>query len=121
MLCSAEVPDFKTLNSHVAFVFSREDSASSGWSEMRCVEDRRFARITSKSNESIAGISGLLDGHQFFVDSTPNVGSAARPRSVCGMLNSAPRRSLSARVRIIPGRRHVEGSVCLAKRYGDAS
>ena len=88
---------------------------------MRCVKDRRFAGIASKSNESIRRVAGCVDAYELFVDSTPHVDGTARPRGVCGVLNGAPRRRLSAGIRIIPGRRHVEGGVWLAKRSGDAS
>ena len=88
---------------------------------MLCLQDRRFAWIASKSNESIGCVAGCVDAHQLFVDSTPHIDGTARPRSVCGVLNGAPRRRLSAGIRIIPGRRHIEGGVWLAKRSADAS
>jgi len=121
MFGGAEIPDFKTLDSHVTFVLNCKYALSAGGSEMRCVQNRRFAREAPKGNESIARIAGFFDGHQFFVDSSANVDRTTRLRDVCGVLNRAPRRRLSARIRIIPGRRYVERRVRLAKRCGNAS
>jgi hypothetical protein len=71
---------------------------------MLCVEDRRFARIASESNESIGRVAGFVDAHQFFIDSAKYIHGTARPHGIGGMLNGAPRRRLSAGIRIIPGR-----------------
>ncbi len=71
---------------------------------MRCVQNRCFAGITSESNESIARVAGCVDAHQFFVDSPAHIDGTARACGVRGMLNGAPRRSFSARIRITPGR-----------------
>src|SRR5450755_3666007 len=114
------VADFKTLDSHVTLVVNRKYAASRRWSEVRGLQDRRLAWIASKSNEPIGRVAGCVDADQFFVDFTPNVDGTASPRSVCGMLNGAPRRRLSAGIRIISGRRDVERGVWLAKRRGDA-
>ena len=87
---------------------------------MLCVENRDFAGIASKSNVSIRRVAGCLDAYEFFVDSAAHIDGAARTARVRGMLNGAPRCRLGAGIRIIPGRRHVEGGVGLAKRPGDA-
>jgi len=120
MFGRAKVPDFKALDSHIALVLNRDYTGSAGGSEMRCVDHRRFARIASKSNESIAGVAGGVEAHQFFVDSGPNIDCTACPRRICGVLDGAPRRGLSAGIRIISRRPHIEGGVCLAKRRGGA-
>lgn len=88
---------------------------------MLCVQDGRLARVAFESNVSIGRIAGCVDAHEFFVDSTPNIDGTARPYGVCGVLNGAPGRRLSARIRIIPGRRHVEGRTGLAKGSRDAN
>ena len=82
---------------------------------MRPVEDRRFAGIAFEGNGSVSRVAGYIDTDQFFVDSTPHIHGAARTRSVRGMLNGAPRRSLSAGVRIIPGRQHIIRGIGLAR------
>jgi hypothetical protein len=120
MLSGAEVTNFKTLDPYVTLVVNSEYTLSSRRGEVRCVEDRRFAWIASEGNESVTRVAGYIDTDQFFVDSTPHVHGAARTRSVRGMLNGAPRRSLSAGVRIIPGRRHIVRSIGLTKGSGSA-
>src|SRR5580658_7949767 len=114
MFGGSEVTNFKALDPYITLVVNGENALSAGGSEMRCVEDGRFARIASKSDESIARIAGRVDAHQFFIDSAANVDGATRPCCFGCMLNCAPRRGLRTRIRIIPGRRHVEGGVCLA-------
>src|ERR1022692_362432 len=121
MFGGAVVANFKAFDSHVTLVVNSEHTASALGNDMLCVQDRRLAWVALESNESIRRIARCVDAHEFFVGSTPNVDGTARPRGVCRVLNGAPRRCLSAGIRIIPGRRHVEGGVWLAKRSGDAS
>src|ERR1700757_2443324 len=121
MFGGAQVANFKTLDSHVTLVLNREYSGSARGSEVRCVEHRRFARKASKSDKSIARVAGCVDAHQFFVDAGSNADRASCPSGVCGVLYGAPRLRLSARIRITPSRRHVEGGVGLAKRRENAS
>src|SRR5512142_3246234 len=120
MFGGAVVPNFNTLDSHVTLVVNGKYAASAIGSEMLCIQDRRLTRIASKSNEAISRVAGHLDAHELLVDSTPHVDGTARARGVCGILNGAPRCRLGAGIRIIPGRRHVEGGVRLAKGPGDA-
>src|SRR6266576_5091644 len=117
---SAVVTNFKAFDPDVTLVVNRKYAASLRGSDMHCLQHRRFARIASKSNESIGRVAGCVDTHQLFVDSASNVDGTARPRGGLGVLNGAPRCRLRAGIRIIPGRRHVEGGVWLAKRSGDA-
>src|ERR1035441_4676307 len=121
MFGGAEVANLKTLDSHITLVANGKYAVSFIGSEMRRLQDRCFVRIASKSDETNACVAGCVDAHQLFVDSTPNVDGTARPRGVRGVLNGAPRRRLRAGIGIIPGRRHVEGGVWLAKRSGDTS
>src|SRR6185369_9168837 len=93
MYGGTEVANFKALDSDVTLIVNREYGLSSRRREMRCVKNDRFARIASKRNESIRRVAGRVKAHKLFVDSTPHVDGAARPRGVCSMLNSAPRRS----------------------------
>ena len=119
MFGGAEVANFKPLDAHVALVVNGDDALSAGGSEMCRVQDCRFAWMASEGNEAVARVAGCVDTHQFFVGSTANVDGTARPCRVCGVLNGAPRRRLRTGIRIIPGRRHVEGGVDLAKRSRD--
>ena len=119
MFGGAEIPDFKTLDSHVTFVLNCKYALSAGGSEMRGVEDGRLARIALKSNESISRVAGYLDGYEFFVDPAPHVDGTTRTHGIGGVLNSAPRCSLGAGIRITPTRRHVEGRVRLAESKGN--
>src|ERR1019366_3892421 len=73
MFGGAEVANLKTLDSHITLVVNAKDAVSVIGSEMLRLQDRRFARIASKSNETIGRVAGCVDVHQFFVDSTPNV------------------------------------------------
>ena len=84
------------------------------------LQDRLLAGIASKSDEPIGRVARCLDRYQLFVDTTPHVDGTTRARNVRGMLNGSPGRRLAARIRIIPGRRHVELGVGLAKGPGDA-
>ena len=120
MFGGAEVANFKALDSNVTLVMNGQYAASAIRSEMLCVEDRCLAGIASKSNLSISRVAGCLDAYELFVDSTPHIDDTTRTHGVCGMLNGAPRRRLSAGIRIIPRGRHVEGGVWLAKGSGDA-
>jgi hypothetical protein len=70
---------------------------------MLCVKDRRFARIASKRNKSIGRVAGFVDAYQFFINSAKYIYGTARTDGIGGMLNGAPRRLLSAGIRIIPG------------------
>ena len=82
---------------------------------MLCVENSRLAGIAPKSNVSISRVTGGLDAYELFVDSAPHIDGTACPHSICGMLNSAPRRRLAAGIRIIPSRRYIESGVGLAR------
>ena len=63
---------------------------------MLCIKDGCLAGIASKRYVSVCRVTGCLDAHEFFVDSTPNIDGTARARSVGGMLNRAPRRGFGA-------------------------
>ena len=91
-----------------------ENAGSVSGSAMLCVHNRRLARIASERNVSVTRVAGCVDAHERFVYSPTHVDGTTRTRSVCGMLN-APRRSLGAGIRIIPGRRHIQGGVGQAK------
>src|SRR5579862_1156731 len=119
MLGSSEVPNFKALNPYVTLVVYGDYALPVSGSEMRSVENRRFARVASQSDESVTCIPGEVDFHQFFVDPFPHVDGAASARSVCRMLNRPPRSALSAGIRIIPRHRHVDERIRLAKRRRD--
>ena len=54
MFGGAKVANFKALDSHVTLIVNGEYRLSSRRGEMRCVKNRRFARIASESNESVA-------------------------------------------------------------------
>ena len=116
MFGGVEVANFKALDSHVALIVNRKYALSASRGEMLCVQDRRFAGNTSESNVSVRRVAGHVDAYEFFVNSTLYVDGATRTRGICGMLNCAPRCRLSAGIRIIPGLRHVERGVGLAKR-----
>jgi hypothetical protein len=121
MFGSAVVANFEGFDSDVTLVVNRKYAASLRGSQVRRLQNRRFAWIASKSDESIGRVAGYVDAQQLFVDSTPNVDGSARPRSVSGVLNGAPRRGLRTGIRIIiPARRHIKGGVRLAKRSGHA-
>src|SRR5215470_1311673 len=121
MFGGPKVADLEALDPYVTFVLNGEDADSSGGSKVLSFEDCRLARITSECNESSARVAGCVDAHQFLVDSAPNGNRTAGPCGVCCVLNRAPRCRLASGVRIVPGRCHVEGGVCLAKGCGDAS
>src|SRR6185312_9512213 len=114
MLRSMEVADFEPLNAHIALVVNRYYALSVSGGEMLCIENRGFAGITSECTESITCISGDVKAHQLFVDSPAHIHRAACAGCVRGILNRAPGRSFSARVRITPGSCHVIRSVHLA-------
>src|SRR5580698_2576361 len=114
------VSNFKAFDPDVTLIMNRQYGAPSIRSKMPCVEDGRLAGIASKSNVPISRVAGRLDAYALFVDSTPYIDGATRTHGICGMLNGAPRCRLCAGIRIIPGRRHVEGGVGLAKGPGDA-
>src|SRR5579863_3782671 len=104
MLGGVVVANFKAFDSNVTLVMNGQYAASAIRNNVLCVEDGRLAGIASKSNISVSRIAGCLDAHKLFVDSTSHIDGTTRTRSVCGMLNGAPRCRLSAGVRIIPGR-----------------
>jgi hypothetical protein len=120
MFGGAVVPNFKTLNPYITFVLDRKYAVSSRGSEMLRIQDCRLAWIASKRNVSIRCIARGRDAYEFFVDSTPHVDGTTCTYRVSGMLNGAPRCRLGSGVRVIPGRRHIEGGVGLAKGPGDA-
>jgi len=120
MFGGAVVPNFKALDSHVTLIVNRQYAASAVGGETSCVQDRRLSWIASESNISITRVAGRIDAYQFFVDSSTHIDGTARTCRVCCMLNRAPRCSLGAGIRIIPGRRHVVDGVGLAKSSGDA-
>ena len=98
MFSGVEVANFKTFNSHVTLIVNGEYALSSRRSEMVCIEDRRFARIASESNESIACIAGYVDANEFFVDATTHIDRTSGARTIRGLLNGAPWCSLGARI-----------------------
>ena len=115
MFSRAEVADFKTFDPHVTLIVDGKHTLPSGGPEMLGVKNCCFAGIASESDESITRVAGYVDADQLFVNSPFHIHCAARARSVRGMLNGPPRRRSSARVRIIPRRRHVVRGVDLAK------
>lgn len=76
--------------------------------------------MASERNEAIRRIAGHINAYEFFEDGAPCVDGAARACGVRGMLNRAPGCRLSAGIRIIPGSRHGEGRIGLAKSSADA-
>src|SRR5579872_702930 len=114
------VPNFNAFDSHVTPVVNGEYAASAIGSNMLCIQHRCLSGIASESNEAISRVAGCLNAHQFLVDSTPHIDRTTRARCVSGMLNGAPRCRLGAGIRIIPGRRYVEGGTRLARGPADA-
>ena len=84
------------------------------------LEDCRLSGIASKRNVSIRRVAGCLDAYEFLIDSTPHVDGTARARGVRRVLNGAPWCRPGAGIRIVPGGRHVEGGVGLAKSRADS-
>src|SRR5581483_9855110 len=82
-----------------------------------CVEDCGLAGITSEGDEPVSGVPRNVDADDFFVHSPAHADGTPRPRQIRGMLHSAPRRGLAARVRIVPSGRHVVFGIHLGKYW----
>src|SRR5690348_7808236 len=66
MLGSMKVADLETFDPYVTLIVEVEYGLSSRGREMICVEDRRFAGITSECDESITRVAGRIDADEFF-------------------------------------------------------
>ena len=76
MLSGVEIANFKALDPYVTLALNSYNIF--GGCEMRCVKNRHFAEIASKSeHESIGRVAGVVDAHQFFVDSATYIDGAA--------------------------------------------
>src|SRR5580693_3941633 len=109
MLRGVVIANLQALDAHVALIVNGEYAASPLGNQMPGIEYGGLPWKTSKGDEPVARIAGSVHAHAFLVDSASNVDRTSCTRRIGRVLNRTPRLSLSARIRIVPGRRHVKG------------